>query len=119
MAFKDRPLFRRILELDDLLRQGKKVNASILAKRFETSVKTAQRLIDYMRDEFGAPIEWDAAGCRYTYTDADFHLPWLPVDGKDLFAVGVAMKVLQMYDGTPAAADLKVIFERLSELMPA
>ena len=119
MAFKDRPLFRRILELDDLLRQGKKVNASILSDRFETSVKTAQRLIEYMRNEFDAPIEWDAAGCRYYYSDPDFHLPWLPVDGKDLFAVGVAMKVLQMYDGTPAAADLKVIFDRLSELMPA
>jgi predicted DNA-binding transcriptional regulator YafY len=41
------------------------------------------------------------------------------VEGSDLFAIGVAMKVLQMYEGTPAAADMKAIFKRLSEFMPA
>ena len=118
MAFKDRPYFRRILELDDILRQGKKVTATTLAERWETSTKTVQRLIDNFRDEFRAPLEWDARRGTYLYSEPGWHLPWLAMEGADLFAVGVAMKVLQLYEGTPAAKDLKTIFERLSKLMP-
>ncbi len=119
MAFKDRPYFRRILELDDTLRQGRKVNATSLAKKWETSTKTVQRLLENLRDEFRAPVEWDARRGTYFYTDPNWHLPGLSMKGADLFAVGVAMKVLQLYEGTPAAKDLKAIFDRLSELMPA
>ncbi len=118
MAFKDRPFFRRILEFDDLVRRGKPVTATMLAERWETSTKTAQRFIEQMRNEFDAPIEWSAKSGRYFYTDPNYHLPWLTMEGGDLFAIGVAIKVLQMYEGTPAAADLKVIFQRLSDLMP-
>ena len=119
MAFKDRPFFRRILEFDDLVRRGKAVNASLLARRWETSTKTAQRFVEQMRNEFDAPVEWNAKEGRYYYSDPEYHLPWLLLEGRDLFAIGVAIKVLQMYEGTPAAADLKVIFQRLSDLMPA
>lgn len=119
MAFKDRPFFRRTLELDDLLRQGKKVTARMLAKRWETSKKTVQRFVDTYRNDFDAPVEWDPRAGTYVYSDPSWHLPWLQMEGKDLFAVGVAMKVLQMYQGTPAARDMKAIFERLSEMMPA
>jgi predicted DNA-binding transcriptional regulator YafY len=118
MPFKDRPYFRRILEFDDLLRSGKKVTATTLSSRWETSTKTVQRLVDNLRDEFGAPVEWDARRGTYYYSDTRWHLPWLAMKGADLFAVGVAMKVLQMYEGTPVAKDMKAIFERLSELMP-
>ncbi len=119
MAFKDRPFFRRMLDFDDLMRKGKSVNASDLAEKWETSTKTVQRFVDEMRNEFNAPIEWKAKENRYVYADPNYHLPWLPVEGRDLFAIGVAMKVLQMYEGTPAAADMKAIFKRLSEFMPA
>ncbi len=119
MAFKDRPYFRRTLDLDDQLRSGKKVTATTLAARWETSTKTVQRLVDGVRDEYGAPIEWDAHRGTYLYTDPSWHLPWLAMKGADLFAVGVAMKVLQMYEGTPVAKDMRAIYERLSDLMPA
>lgn len=118
MTFKDRPYFRRILDLDDLLRSGRKVTATTLATKWETSTKTVQRLVDNLRDEFGAPLQWDARRGTYFYSDPGWHLPWLAMRGADLFAVGVAMKVLQMYEGTPIAKDMKAIFERLSELMP-
>ncbi len=118
MAFKDRPFFRRMLDFDELMRRGRPVNASDLAKKWETSTKTVQRFVDEMRNQFDAPIEWKAKEGRYVYADPNYHLPWLPVEGSDLFAIGVAMKVLQMYEGTPAAADMKAIFKRLSEFMP-
>jgi predicted DNA-binding transcriptional regulator YafY len=118
MPFKDRPFFRRILELDDRLRRKKPVTCGNLAARWETSAKTVQRLVEQMREEFSAPIAFDRKRNSYVYTDDAFRLPWLPIEGKDLFAIGVAMKVLQIYEGTPAAKDLTGIFERLSQLMP-
>lgn len=118
MTFKDRPYFRRILDLDDLVRSGRKVTATTLATRWETSTKTVQRLVDNLRDEFGAPLEWDARRGTYFYSDESWHLPWLSMRGADLFAVGVAMKVLRMYEGTPVAKDMRAIYDRLSELMP-
>ncbi len=118
MTFKDRPYFRRILDLDELLREGKPVTTRILASRWETSTKTVQRFLDTMRDEFGAPIEFERAQGSYRYTDPSWHLPWIPVKGVDLFAIGIAAKVFQIYEGTPVADDLRGAFERLAEVMP-
>jgi predicted DNA-binding transcriptional regulator YafY len=118
MAFKDRPFFRRILDFDDLVRRGKPVTCASVAGRWETSTKTVQRFIDEMRDEFHAPLEFDRGRRSYVYTDPNWHLPWLPVEGKDLFAIGVAAKLMQIYEGTPAVADLKAVFDRLAQFMP-
>ena len=118
MPFKDRPFFRRVQEFDDLMRRRRTVTSASLAARWETSTKTVQRFIDLMRTEFDAPVVFDRARRSFVYEDPQYRVPWLPVEGKDLFAIGVAMKVLQMYEGTPAADDLREIYRRLSEFMP-
>lgn len=118
MAFKDRPFFRRILEFDDLMRHGRVVTCASLGRKWGTSTKTIQRFVEQMRDEFEAPVEFDRTRRTYRYTRSDYHLPWLPVEGSDLFAIGIAMKVLQLYEGTPVADDLREVLGRLSELMP-
>ncbi len=118
MAFKDRPFFRRVQEFEDLMRRGRTVTATTLAAKWETSTKTVQRFIEQMRTEFDAPIAFDRARRSFVYTDPEYRVPWLPVEGKDLFAIGVAMKVLQLYEGTPAAHDLREVYRRLSEFMP-
>ena len=119
MAFKDRPFFQRILDFDDFLRRGRVVNATTLAAHWGSSPKTVQRFIATFKSDFRALVAWDSKRGSYVYTKPDWHLPWLQMEGKDLFAVGVAMKVLQIYEGTPVAKDMKSIFERLSRLMPA
>jgi predicted DNA-binding transcriptional regulator YafY len=40
------------------------------------------------------------------------------VEGPGLFAIGVASKVLQLYEGTPVAEGLREAFQRLSDVMP-
>ncbi len=118
MAFKDRPFFRRLLEFDDLMRRRRPVTCASLAAKWETSTKTVQRFVDQLRNEFDAPVAFDRRKQSFVYSDPAYRLPWLPVEGKDLFAIGVAMKVLQIYEGTPAAADLRAVYDRLSEFMP-
>lgn len=117
-AFKDRPLWRRLQTIHHEIKERRFPNASTLAARLGVSSKTVQRDLDYLRDELDAPIEFDRLENGYAYSRSDYVLPFLPVDGKDLFSIGVAAQVLSLFGGTPLARDLKACYERLAELMP-
>jgi len=117
-AFKDRPLWRRLQTIHHEIKEGRFPNTSSLARQLSVSTKTVQRDLDYMRDELEAPIEFSRDENGYAYTRSDYVLPFLPVDGKDLFSIGVAAQVLSLFGGTPLARALKACYERLAELMP-
>lgn len=117
-AFKDRPLWRRLQTIHHAIKERRFPNASSLAKELGVSSKTVQRDLDYLRDELEAPIEFDRLENGYVYSRADFVLPFLPVDGKDLFSIGVAAQFLVLFGGTPLGRDLKDCYERLAHLMP-
>lgn len=117
-AFKDRPLWRRLQTIHHQLKEGRHPNASSLAKELKVSTKTVQRDLDYLRDELEAPIEFLRGENGYRYSRPDYVLPFLPVDGKDLFSIGVAAQVMALFGGTPLARDLESCYERLAELMP-
>lgn len=117
-AFKDRPLWRRLQTIHHEIKDGRHPNASTLAAKLDVSTKTVQRDLDYLRDELEAPIEFDRLENGYFYSRSDYVLPFLPVDGNDLFSIGVASQVLSLFGGTPLARDLKACYQRLAELMP-
>jgi proteasome accessory factor B len=89
-AFKDRPLWRRLQTIHHEIKEGRRPNTSSLAKLLSVSSKTVQRDIDYLRDELEAPIDFDREENGYRYSRSDYVLPFLPVDGNDLFSIGVA-----------------------------
>jgi proteasome accessory factor B len=117
-AFKDRPLWRRLQTIHHAIKEGRNPNTSSLAEELSVSSKTVQRDIDYLRDELDAPIEFRREENGYVYTRNDYVLPFLPVDGQDLFAIGVAAQVLALLGGTPLARSLRSCYERLARLMP-
>lgn len=117
-AFKDRPLWRRLQTIHHEIKEGKFPNASSLARDLGVSSKTVQRDLDYLRDELEAPIEFDRLENGYLYSRSDYVLPFLPVDGRDLFSIGVAAQFLALFGGTPLGRDLKACYERLAVLMP-
>ena len=117
-AFKDRPLWRRLQTIHHQIKDGRLPNTSSLGKLLSVSSKTVQRDIDYLRDELKAPIAFDREGNGYRYSRSDYVLPFLPVDGNDLFAIGVAAQVFALFGGTPLAGDLKACYQRLARLMP-
>ena len=117
-AFKDRPLWRRLQAIHHAIKEGRRPNASTLARELSVSTKTVQRDLDYLRDELNAPIEYDREENGYRYDRSDYVLPFLPVDGKDLFSIGVAAQVLALLGASPLARDLKACYARLAELMP-
>jgi len=117
-AFKDRPLWRRLQTIHHEIKEGRFPNTSSLAAELSVSTKTVQRDLDYLRDELDAPIEFRREENGYAYSRDDYVLPFLPVDGADLFAIGVAAQVLLLLGGTPLAQTLSSCYERLARLMP-
>jgi predicted DNA-binding transcriptional regulator YafY len=117
-AFKDRPLWRRLQIIHHEIKEGRHPNTSSLAGQLSVSSKTVQRDLDYLRDELEAPIEFRREENGYAYSRDDYVLPFLPVDGQDLFSIGVAAQVLQLLGGTPLARSLRSCYERLAKLMP-
>lgn len=117
-AFKDRPLWRRLQTIHHEIKEGRFPNATGLAAALDVSTKTVQRDLDYLRNELAAPIEFDRERNGYSYSRTDYVLPFLPVDGRDVFSIGVASQVLSLFGGTPLGRDLKSCYERLAELMP-
>jgi hypothetical protein len=45
-----------------MLRNGRPVNCSTIADRFEVCIKTAQRDLEFLRDRLGVPAEYDPQG---------------------------------------------------------
>jgi predicted DNA-binding transcriptional regulator YafY len=117
-AFKDRPLWRRLQTIHHEIKEGRHPNTRSLGELLSVSSKTVQRDIDYLRDELEAPIEFLREENGYAYSRDDYVLPFLPVDGQDLFSIGVAAQVMALLGGTPLSRTLRSCYERLARLMP-
>ncbi len=109
-----RPL-ARIHLIHEQLSAGTFPNCSTLAKRLEVSTKTIQRDLDFMRDEFGMPLEFDPQQNGYAYTARVEAFPPLQIGTEELMALFVARKVLAPLAGTAMGATLQSGFDRLAE----
>lgn len=110
-----RPPLTRMVRIHDELKANRLPNATILSNRLETSTKTINRDIAFMRDQLGLPIEWDAQSNGYRYTSYVDGFPTMQVSESELFALLVAQKALQPYEGTPFHAPLESALRKLSD----
>ena len=114
---KFKPQKRRLIFIDRMIRSGKFPNCRSLAEEWETSGKTIQRDIDFLR-EIGAPIEYDAQKYGYYYSEPTYSLPAVDVSEGDLFAICIAEKALKQYEDTPIYDKLRTIFQKIEQSLP-
>ena len=86
-----------------------------LSKLLETSTKTINRDIAFMRDQMDLPIAWDAVANGYHYDGYVDGFPTLQVTEGELFALLVAQKALEPYKGTPFQEPLEAALQKLSD----
>jgi proteasome accessory factor B len=110
-----RPPLARMLKIHDQLQADRLPNATTLSRHLETSTKTINRDIAFMRDQLGLPIEWDAQSNGYRYSGFVDGFPTMQVSESELFALLVAQKALEPYEGTPFHAPLESALQKLSE----
>ena len=117
-ASHSRPLLRRLLNIDSEIRSGRMPNCSTLAQSEEVSRRTILRDIDYLRDELGAPIEYDAAKKGFRYSSPDWFMPAMRMSEGELLGLLVGMKAAEMYRGTPMADILRGVYRKLATYLP-
>ena len=111
-----RPL-ERILRIHERINRGRHPNCSQIANELETSRKTIQRDINFMRDELDLPIDYDETRHGYYYTRPVSDFPFLQTTAEDLVAVIVARNALRHLGDTPLVASLRSSFQRLQQGM--
>lgn len=86
--------YERLSWFDRRIRANRYPNSHHLAERFEISVRTAKRVIEFMKDRVGAPLVYDRSLRGYVYSDESFRLPRIPVSQEELLAILIARRLL-------------------------
>ena len=114
LARKSRPPIARMMKIHRLLAEEGYPNCSTIATEFEVSYKTAQRDLDFMRDQMMLPIDYDGAHRGFYYTKPVSSFPPISITQGELVALLVAQKSIEQYQGTAFEKPLKAAFEKLS-----
>ena len=109
----------RFVWFDNEVRSERHPNASKLATRFELTVKTAQRSIDYFRDRLRAPLEYQISRKGYYYSDPAFQLPVARISENELLALLISRKLITDASAGSLADELGSVSRRLCSLLSA
>ncbi len=115
---KFKPQHKRLLFIDSRIREGRFPNCFSLAEEYEVSRKTIQRDIEYMRHMLGAPIKYSPKKRGYYYSEEQYRLPAMKIKESELFAIYLADKLLEQYEGTPIYEGLRSVFEKIEDSLP-
>ena len=104
----------RMHRIHQLLQNKEYPNCTKLAKEFEVAKRTMKRDIEFMKDQMQLPIGFDVGQNGYFYTEPVDHFPELPMSEADVFALFMASKAIEQYQGTPFQRLLETAFRRLT-----
>jgi len=109
---------QRILEIDKLIRADTYPNATKLRKIFGVSRATINRDLDFLRDRYCAPIEFDYSKNGFYYTDKSFVIQNVMLSQSEIFSIFAIQPLLEQYRNTPLESSVKSIFQKLVDFMP-
>lgn len=107
----------RVFWIDLQIRANRHPNNTTIAAHFETTPKTAQRTIEFMRDRLRLPIEYSAADRGYRYTEPVYALPAIELTEGDLIAILLAEKLSRQYRGTAIGQHVEQAFSKVLSAM--
>lgn len=103
----------RVLWIDQQIRADRYPNTSIIAEHFEISTKTAQRTLEFMRDQLRLPIEYQAERRGWYYTEPHFGLPAIELTEGDLVTILLTEKLARQYRGTAIGQQVENAFSKV------
>jgi predicted DNA-binding transcriptional regulator YafY len=107
----------RLLRLDELLRCRERQTAETLAVELECNEKTARTYINYMRDRFDAPIDFNRQQ-GWHYTNPDWRLSSVALTRGEVFALTLGARMLAAYGGSAYSAELQSAIDQLVKRLP-
>lgn len=109
-----RATLRRVLFVHERLGNGHAATAVTLARELEVSERTVKRDVEFMREQLGAPIEWDPAEHTYVYSRPCDLLPLLRLDAAEALALTLAGKTFAAWQGTPLGQSLSAALHKIA-----
>ena len=103
--------------IHDWIKSGKYPNAVGMAKELEVTDRTVKRDIEFMRERYGAPAEYDQLRHGYYYAKKFEFLPVAAMSEAEMFALLVADKAIAQYRGMPFQRPLRMAFKKLTGLL--
>lgn len=109
-----------IIEIDRAIRNGEYPNCNKLNKEnvWGLSRSTLGRYINVLRDDFGAPIEYDFQKNGYYYTDNTFFIQQVMLKEGELLTLSTILPLLEQYNNTPMEKTYKDLMSKLIKMLP-
>jgi predicted DNA-binding transcriptional regulator YafY len=104
--------------IDEAIRSGAFPSISKLAKKAEVTERTIERDIEYLRDMYEAPIEYDRTRKGYYYSEPNFFIKSIVLTEGELFSIALFDRLLEQYRNTPLEGALRQIFGKIIKSMP-
>ena len=102
-------------QLNEAARSHRRVNCSTLATDLNTTAKTIQRDISYLRDQLNLAIEYDYGERAFSYRDVDTLFPLgHNLSQDERVALVVARQSLDVFEGVNFGAELRSAFEKIT-----
>jgi predicted DNA-binding transcriptional regulator YafY len=108
----------RILMIDEAIRSGAFPTVSKLARKAEVTKRTIERDLEYLRDVYKAPIEYDREKRGYYYSEPNFFIKSVILTEGELFSIALFDRLLEQYHNTPVEAALCRVFKKIVKSMP-
>jgi len=118
MPFKFKPTYRRVLDIDRRIRAGEYPNAPGLAKIWEVRERAIMHDLAFMRNELHAPIAYDPKQRGFYYERKNWYLPSVMVSEGEILGILLGQQLMQAYNGTPIAKDLRRLFAKMEAMLP-
>lgn len=97
----------------DRLRLGRTVTSHTLAAELGVSARTILRDLDALRDDHGAPIEYDSRGKTLRLAEPGWRLQPLRLNHAELFAAAAGAELAARFRGTPLRRALRTLFAKI------
>lgn len=107
----------RLLVIDSDISNDSYPNSKTLSLKYEVSIATIKRDIEYMKDMLNAPILYDKIKRGYYYKNRTFRLPVMFTNEQELFSGAIALKLLGQYRGTPIYKHVEGIFNNFHKVL--
>jgi predicted DNA-binding transcriptional regulator YafY len=105
--------FRRIIELDRMVRQGKLKSASAAAEHFGVTQRTIERDLEELRHELGAQLKYNRTMGCYEYEGDPVTLPAQWMNERELAILLIAERALREHAGTSFHGEIHPAFNKL------
>ncbi|MBO7486774.1 MAG: WYL domain-containing protein [Spirochaetaceae bacterium] len=108
----------RLIQIDKWIRSGAYPSVEKMRVKYGVSRRTILRDMEFLRDRYDAPLEYDKIRKGYYYTDPTFMIQNVLLTEGDLFTVSTVMPLLEQYKNTPLENSFRNIMAKIAEMLP-